>query len=246
MDSVTRAVVEHVFRYRLTTPDIVSSCPSLPASDLDSATSLLETLVRHGWLQRGQLAPNQPDDAYYYLTTKAAQVLDVDPVLAKEPSREMRIESFAVAKFCCSSHPFRELFTKAEFIDKFGSLWYPGQPVRYYLEPTQNDVRLAFIKVDKGGASRWDRVVESCQRFLSKRIETSRADSQYHQQIYAYRQLVEAGRFQISLLTSLPEKCEAILRKLDMMEASGETRPPIVPHVVDGLFEMVHPKPALT
>ena len=142
----------------------------------------------------------------------------------------------AIACFCCCSNPFRELFTKDEFIAKFALIWYPGQPVRYYLEPADGDeVRLAFLKVDKGGPSRWDRVIESCQRFLSKRTTRSQTNPQYHPQVDAFRDLLDGGRFQISLLTSLPEKRDAILQTLDVLETSGDDRPPIVPYVVDGL-----------
>lgn len=239
-----RDILEHVFRYRLTTPEIVSACSKLAPADVQAAEKLLQELTHSQWLQAGPLSPHDPSKRFYYLTPKAAEALEHDQIVAKEPSRELRIESYAIARFCCCSRPFRELFTKDEFLAKFSSIWYPGQPVRYYLEPARDDeVRLAFLKVDKGGPSRWDRVIESCQRFLAKRTSRSQANTQYHPQVDAFRDLVDAGRFQISLLTSLPEKRDAIVQALDLLETSGEARPPIRPYVVDGLFEVIHPKP---
>lgn len=240
-DNSMREILQHVFRYRLTTPEIVAACAKLAPETVAAAEALLETLVANQWLQTAPLTPHDPAWRFYYLTPKAAVELGQDEIVAKEPSRELRIESYAIARFCCCSQPFRELFTKEEFIAKFASIWYPGQPVRYYLEPDgAGEVRLAFLKVDKGGPSRWDRVVESCQRFLSKR--TTRSNPQYHGQVDAFRELVDTGRFQISLLTSLPEKREAIQQALDVLETSGESRPPIVPYVVEGLFEVIRPK----
>ena len=241
LDNSQREILQHVFRYRLTTAEIVAVCAKLAPETVAAAESLLEALVANQWLQTARLTPHDPARRFYYLTPRAAAELGQDEIVAKEPSREMRIESYAIARFCCCSKPFRELFTKEEFIAKFASIWYPGQPVRYYLEPDgAGEVRLAFLKVDKGGPSRWDRVIESCQRFLSKR--TTRSNPQYHGQVDAFRELVDTGRFQISLLTSLAEKREAIKQALDVLETSGQTRPPIVPYVVEGLFEVIRPK----
>jgi hypothetical protein len=223
--------------------EIVSACSKLTPEDVQAAETLLDELVDGQWLQTGRLSPHDPSRRFYYLAPRAADALGHDSIVAKEPSRELRVESFAIARFCCCAEPFRKLFTKDEFIAKFSSIWYPGQPVRYYLEPTvANEVRLAFLKVDKGGPSRWDRVIESCRRLLSKRTTRSQANPQYHAQVDAFRNLVDAGRFQISLLTSLPEKRDAIVQSLDLIETSGEPRPPIVPYVVEGLFEVIHPK----
>lgn len=236
-------ILGHVFRYRLTTPEIVSACTKLTPEDVPAAESLLEELVTDEWLQTGQLSPHDASRRFYYLSPRAADALGHDEIVAREPSRELRIESYAIARFCCCSQPFRELFTKDEFISRFSSIWYPGQPVRYYLEPAGgNEVRLAFLKVDKGGPSRWDRVIESCRRFLSKRTTRSQSDPRYNRRVDAFRDLVDAGRFQITLLTSLQEKHDAIVQALDLLETSGNERPPIVPYVVDGLFDVIHPK----
>ena len=243
LDNAGREILEHVFRYRLTTPQIVAGCSKLSQSDLPAADEALDKLTSDGWLHSDQLSPHDAAKRYFYLTPKAATFLGQDEVISKQPSRELRIESFAIATFCCGSDSFRELFTKQEFIEKFAALWYPGQPIRYYLEPTTDgDVRLAFLKVDKGGASRWDRVIESCQRFLTKRTTRSQANPQYHCQVDAFRELLDSGRFQISLLTSLPDKQDSIIQSLDLLETSGERRPPIVPYVVEGLLDLVQPK----
>lgn len=236
-----RNILEHVFRYRVTTPEILAACTRMPANSVSEAQHVLNEMVAAGWLVSKPVSPSSAN-RFFHLTEQAAAELGHDATVAKEPSREMRIESLAIATFCCRSTPLRELFTKEEFKSKFSMIWYPGQPVRYYLEPSNHDqVRLAFLKVDKGGPSRWDRVIDSCRRFLKKRTALSEASPRFHPQVNAFNELVTSGKFQITLLTSLPEKCEAIRQALDVIETSGEQRPPIVPHAVDGLFDMIHP-----
>lgn len=238
-----RDILEHVFRYRLTTPQVLADCPRISLSTLPIAKDALQELEQGGWLQMGRLTPHAESSPFFYLTPRAATELGQDEIMAKEPSREMRIEAFAIARFCCCGDSFRELFTKQEFVERFASIWYPGQPVRYYLEPTPSgDVRLAFLKVDKGGPSRWDRIIESCQRFMAKRTTSSQTNPQFQPHVEEFRNLVESGRFQISLLTSLPEKRDAILQALDVLETSHGVRPPIVPYVIDGLFDVIHPR----
>jgi len=89
MDYSYRQILEHVFRYRLTTPGIVSACAKLTPADVQAAETLLDELLDGQWLQTGLLSPHDPSSRFYYLSPKAAQVLGHDEIVAKEPSREM-------------------------------------------------------------------------------------------------------------------------------------------------------------
>jgi hypothetical protein len=234
------AILEHVARYRLTTARILSAALNL---DEDATADVLRQLSDSGALVAGSLTPGS-DTVCYQLTPWAAEQLGYDAVFAKPLLRDARIECFAIAQFCCCGDQFRQLYTKTEFVEKFHALWHRGQPVRYYLEPSANDrPRLAFLKVDSHGAGQWDRIIDSCARFLHQRIDVRRAKHEFRSQVAAFAELIRQGRFQFSILTALPEKQRAIEIELDRRQGAGLTVPPIRAYIVPGLWEIMAPSP---
>ncbi len=233
------AILEHVARYRLTTTAILSAALNL---EVDASAVALQQLTEAGALVCGTLTPKDDSSGCYQLTPWAAEQLGYDPVFARPLKRDARIECFAIAQFCCGGDVFRQLYTKAEFIEKFRALWHQGQPVRYYLEPTGSDhPRLAFLKVDAHGTGQWDRLIDACAKFLHKRIDVRHANPEFRSQVAAFADLVRRGRFQISILTALPEKQRAIAVELDRRQGAGLTVPPIGVYVVPGLWEIIVP-----
>jgi hypothetical protein len=239
------AVLQHVARYRLTLPRFLAATSLLASRRKATAQAALDKLTEQGWLSKADLCPSVTDGlSYYHLSPQAARQLGHDPLFAEPLKHDMRIECFAIAAFCCCGKSFRQLFTKQEFVEKFKSIWYPGQPVRYYLEPTDSGkARLAFLKVDKDGAGRWDRLIDSCYRFVKQRTFAPKSSALYQPQIEAFAKLVANDQFQITVLTALPEKRRAIQLELERRRAAGEPVPPIDVHVVPGLFEVMFPTP---
>src|SRR5687768_10278237 len=136
----------------------------------------------------------------------------------------------------------RQVFTKEEFTERFKSIWYPGQPVRYYVEPgSDGSHRLAFLKLDKDGAGRWDRLIDTCLRFLRQRSDIRIASPERRPQVEAFANLVRRNQFQITVLTALKEKKRAIELELARREGAREPIPPLQVHVVPGLFEILCP-----
>lgn len=235
-------ILQHVSRYRLTTPEILAATGLLSNAEAALAASELQRLVDDGWLVSRNLTPewSSDDHIYYQLTPRAAERLGHDPAFAAPLSRDARIECYAIAKFCCCGDRFRWLFTKQEFQQQFESLWFPGQPVRYHLErPYTGPDRLAFLKVDTDGAGRWDRLIDSCSRFLQQRTAPKHVAVEHHKQVLAFAQLVERGLFQFTILVPLAEKQRSIALELERRAAKGEPVPPIQTHVVPGLFELL-------
>lgn len=239
-----RAVLQHVARYRLTTPEILAPTGLLPDTERRTADRTLQRLAHAEWLVAGDLIPELPgsERVFYQLTPLAAERLGHDPEFAAPLGRDARIECWAIATFCCGGSVFRQVFTKREFQEKFRQLWFSGQPVRYYLEPDpQGPARLAFLKVDTAGAGRWDRLIDSCARFLGQRTDIERAAPEHRTQVSAFRQLVQQGQFQFTVLTALPQKQRAIELELERRTVARGSAPPIVAHVVPGLFELLFP-----
>ena len=231
------AILEHVARYHLTTATILSSALNLDEGDAGTA---LQRLTEAGALVSTLLAPEGEAIVCYQLTPWAAQQLGYDAAFARPLAREARLECFAIAQFCCGGDVFRQLYTKTEFIEKFRAIWHRGQPVRYYLEPSESDrPRLAFLKVDTHGTGQWDRLIDACTKFLHKRIDVPHANPAFRSQVAAFAELVRQGRFQFSILTALPEKQRAIEIELDRRQGAGLSVPPICVYVVPGLWEIM-------
>lgn len=238
-DMLPAVFVEHLQRYRLTTAAIVAARGLCGSSTAEEAGQLLDEFVAQDWLQRAPLALAAGSPDCYWLSRRAVEQFAVADTSAKHHSLNDRLAHWAISQFCASSQPFRELLTQQEFCERFSALWRPGQPLRYYLQPSQQGVSLAFLKIDLGGASRWDRVVDACYRFLAKRTQRPTAEGGPTAPAELYAQLIANHRFQISLLVASPEKAAAINARLDLDAAKHGIRAPIVPYAVPGLMELL-------
>jgi len=239
IDDDKLAVLEHVTRYRITTPAVLAG--ALRDDSEDEAKALLDSLVSGGWLAK-QLLSLKGEEPCFRLSEKAADYLKIDLKFAAPLQPDARAERYAIARFCCCGDTFRQLFSRDEFISAFGHLWYAGQPTTYYLEPASPDrSRLAFLKVDGTSPGRWDRLIASCQEFVAKRSDVCRVASNHRKQTEEFARLVAADRFQISVLTALPDKGRAIEIELDRRRCAGEAVPPIRVYVVPELIDLLLP-----
>jgi hypothetical protein len=240
-----RAVLDHVLRYRLTLPRILSRTEIVNDAGESAAQAALERLRQEGWLQTADLYPGYRAEHYYHLTEKAARQIGQDAIVAKPLLRDQRVEHFAIATFCCCGESFRELLTKDEFKQRFAHLWFVGQPIRHYLDKGEDGVvRLAFLKVDTAGPGRWDRLIDSCGRFLRQRLDKSRVRPENRPRVEEFDRLVKSDQFQITVLTAFPEKKRALELELSRRRLAEETVPPLRVHVVPGLLEVLFPAPA--
>ncbi|MDZ4684004.1 MAG: hypothetical protein SH850_02875 [Planctomycetaceae bacterium] len=239
------AVLDHVLRYRLTLPTILAKTGLLSEAGEDAARTTLERLIRDGWLRTADLYPGHRSEPYYHLSEQGAEALQQDVSVAQPLKAEARAEWYAIATFCCCGESFRELLTKREFQEKFSKLWFTGQPTRYYLDRGEDGVvRLAFLKVDTAGPGRWDRLIDSCAKFLRQRTDQTRVAAEHHPHVAEFARLVKRDQFQFTVLTALPEKQRAIELELDRRQRASEPVPPLRVHVVPGLFEVLFPAPS--
>lgn len=243
ISDVNQFVLEHVARYRLTTAHALSKTGVSVVTTVAQATDKLEELVSSGDLQASLLCPESgAQEKYFYLTARSATHLGHDLTWSQPIKRDMRIECVAKLLFCVSGKRFRQPLMKGEFVQQFNSLWFPGQPVQYYLEPTDHrPTRLAFFKIDTDGEGRWDRLIDSCGRFLRQRLKSEGVAPQYRIRVAAFAKLVAQGQFQFTVLTALPDKKRAIEIELERRQLAGQHVPPIEVHVVDGLLDLIYP-----
>jgi hypothetical protein len=237
------AILQHVAQYRLTLPSLLAKAGIVPNEDVSAAAAALRDLVSNGWLARSPLSPGHSEEFYFHLAPRGAEYLRHDPEMGIALPRELRIESFAIATYCLDQIENRILLTKSEFKEQFQQLWLAGQPVRYCLERDDaGATRLAFLKVERDDAGHWARVIDACERFLAKRIDTKRIAADHRPQAAAFDALVKRGQFTFTVLVALAEKKRAIEIELELRAGAGETVPPIQVHVVPGLFELLYPE----
>ena len=230
-----QTLVDYLQRYQIATPQNLASRRLAGCYDEQAALALLEQCESRGWLKRAELLAGATESLYFHETQPSRPA--ISGLSPSGRSLEERLALWAIARFCASSEPVRELLTAEEFRERFGDLRRPGESPRYYLEPAPERTRLAYLKVDLGGTSQWDRIVDACNRFVKKRLTATSQDNSECQSLF--RHLVDEGRFQVSLLVACPEKAAAIRTRLDLEEAETGVRSPIVPYVVPGLWQLL-------
>ena len=236
------AILDHVARYRLTLPQLLANSGILQEGDSTVAQAALNALESDGLLVTSPFMPGFRASVFYHLSVRGAKAIGHEPEFARPLPRDLRIECFAIATYCCET-PSRKLLTKAEFQEKFKTLWFPGQPVRYCLERQRGgEGKLCFLKVDLDGAGRWDRLIDSCARFLRQRTTAEHTAAEHKAQVAAFAEVVRRGQFEFAVLTSLTEKKRAIELELERRMAAAEPVPPMRVHVVPGLFDLLFPE----
>ncbi len=189
------AILHHLGHHRLSVIDALKQLPVFVSWRTRRIKALLRTcerraLISMSWLHQGVrcwcLAP--AGAAHCGLPTERSGKL----------SEAAKLRAFAMLHFCClGSEPRRRLST-AELIRAFPHLPAVGLPNGYYFDPTGSG-RLGLARLDAHRQGRWDRS-----------LQCLREDIDRHWQEPGFRRLIQAGCFEITLLTVFPEKASRI------------------------------------
>ena len=199
-----RPILEHVARYQLTTLRALCQVPAFQHTPPAVLRRRLRTLQRTGRLQSVPLFHNHD---YYCLTAR-----DGDPSRARPFSEPVKLRAYAMLLFCCLGDASRERLTRRELETHFPQLYEPGLPLHYYVDTTGEVPRLGFLRVDVGGYGRWDRVLGKARHDVLK-----------HEARSGFRELIRQRRFEITILTALPQKaariCDTIRQESHSLDA---------------------------
>ena len=105
-------------------------------------------------------------------------------------------------QFCCIGEEPRRRLSTAELVRTFPDLPSSGLPSGYYFDPAGAG-RLGLARLDAHRQGRWDRSLQSL-----------REDIDRHWLQPGFRRLIQAGRFEITLLTIFPEKASRLIASL--------------------------------
>ncbi|MBA3314344.1 MAG: hypothetical protein H0T47_13790, partial [Planctomycetaceae bacterium] len=151
-------------------------------------------LIRSAWLYQGV--------RYWSLTPTGAAHCGLDPERAGRLSESAKLRAFALLQFCCLGEEPRRRLNTAELIGTFPDLPSSGLPGGYYFDPAGGG-RMGLARLDAHRQGRWDRSLQSL-----------REDIDRHWRQPGFRRLIQAARFEITLLTIFPEKASRLAAAL--------------------------------
>lgn len=222
-DSLQRRILEHVGRYRLTTPDALHRL-FYDNRSRDAALKMATGLVKTGWLQGFDVGCHRRK--VYQLTRRGAVTAGYPLSVADLVREQSLFEHYAVLAFCCLRPRLRARLTPPEFAKAFPEfadakgISAAHQP--YYIDTEEGPPRLARILIDNGGET---------ARYVRKCRETVRAANQTP----ALQQLVSRDLFMVSILTLEQSKAQAIADVL----ARQELGPLFRIHVIGELYHVL-------
>lgn len=196
-DDLRQRVLEHVVRYRLATPGVLAELSDLRGLGRQRRRAFLHELCCQQLLGRASLFGNR---WYFHLHAQLRSLPGVIPtdLLPVGPlSERAKLRCFAMEQFCCCSTGRRtcKRLTHSELERHFAGHVQAGQPVNYYLDRSDPVPRMGVIRIDAGGRGRWDRVLAKCRQALDA-----------HAMHPGFRELLQAGQFELTLITALPHK----------------------------------------
>jgi len=226
-----RRILDHVFRFRLTTRDVLYKC-FFEAHGLktDAMTSVLRDIAapykpRMTAEERDRLArsyhlfpkPLYGKVIYYHLTRLGIRAVgaenDLPPQVLNKLGRglnhDTRAKRYAILAFCCLAGHRREKITSREFRSRLAEFHIPGCPTdAYYFDMDQSPPRLGFMRLDYA-RTRPDACLAKCADDVVKRLANDH-----------FRKRADQGLFVVSLLTPTEPRKEL----LEKSRATLETR----------------------
>jgi len=202
----TEAVLNHLARYRLTVFAVLERLPEFSAAGLREIKNVLRDCERQTLIGS---APLHHHAKYWYLETAGAKRCGLAEQRCGFLSEPAKLRALAMLQFCCLSDRPRHRLTADDLARSFPSLQRPGLPSGYYFDPVGSG-RLGLARLDVGRRGRWDRVVQSLRADISDHL---------HQPVF--KRLIEAGRFEITVLTVFRQKARRIEEALAQRKDAG-------------------------
>lgn len=198
-DEMLDMVLDQVARYRMTVAAAVSRLPMFSAFRPREIRNLLKECRRRSLLDSAPLCQAK---TYWHLTVEGAQRCGLPEERMGPLSEAAKIRAYAILLFCCLSEKPRHRLTNPDLERHFPELYRPGLPQGYFFDP-EGQGRLGLLRIDAGQRGRWDRVVESLREDIT---------NHFHEP--GFRRLIQANRFEITLLTVFEEKARRIYETL--------------------------------
>lgn len=198
-DQFVDAALDHIARYRLTVFPALQQLPVFSGCASGQIKDVLRECQRQSLIGS---APLHHGARYWYLDALGAQACELPEDRVGPLSEPAKIRALAMLRFCCLSDRPRRRLTPQELAEAFPVIAPVGLPSGYYFDPVGAG-RLGLCRVDAGRRGRWDRVVESVRQDIAGHLHRP-----------GFRQFIQAGRFEITVLTVFRQKARRIYESL--------------------------------
>ncbi len=197
-------LLEHIRRYRLGLTRFCWAAVQRKHTGVSrrDVKECLRTLQKvHGYLD---LLPLFGKQRYYCLTERMSSDDDVgtDRAGRRPLSEEEKLGAYAMLGFCFGAGAGRAKLTTGDlreyFPDLVGSLNRSTDPARlqrYYLAGE----RLGYLRIDKGGRGRWDRIASYVDRDIAR-----------HHNQPGFCRLIADGYFEVTVVTATTHKARRL------------------------------------
>ena len=209
-------IFEHLLRYRLTTREVLHRL-FFSDSEPNAVTKVTSRLVQHGYLNRYELYPPR---SYFVVGPPAARFLGLSPKKTRALGPQALVQEYGTLAYCCLSNEPRERLTVSELQKRYPQLLARKlDSSHYYLDNDGEVTRLAYIRVDQGGPA--DHVLRKCREDLDTRYEHK-----------PFRELIDAGRLLIAVVTARQEKADQIHEAIQRHTWPNRFRIEVVPELI--------------
>jgi len=192
-----RDILEHVARYRLTTPSILfKRFFEVDGVDDNAVTKVTSRLVERDFFRKFDLYASYK---YFTLGKRGAKSVGINAKRVGAPlGREALYREFGTLHFCQLAPERRERLTIADIHRDYPELKHRGDNDHYYTEQGETDETLGYVWIDGGGdAAHVIRKVE--QDLIGPRLA-----------VPGLRQRMEQGHFILAIVTYLEDKKQQI------------------------------------
>ncbi|REJ90716.1 MAG: hypothetical protein DWQ35_16070 [Planctomycetota bacterium] len=207
-------------RYKLLTAATLCQLRSDLFSNALSAESVLKQLSRDGILRESSLYRNR--SCFHAVSSNPEQ---------EDLSEMAKIRSYAMLAVCASKTASRTKLTQKELHQYFSDVYRSGLALNYYIDFAPSDPVLGFLRVDTGGAARWDRIVAKAQ-----------SDVRKHRLDPSFERFLKRRAFEVRIVTALPQKADRVRRALIDKPSPGGV--PIHVSIVPELINLIAPLPS--
>jgi hypothetical protein len=199
VNETVNTVLEHIARYRLTIFPVLQRLPIFAACKPKQVKQVLRECQRRSLIS---VATLHHTVRYWYLDALGAQRFGDDEERIGPLSEPAKIRALAMIRFCCLAESPRHRLQDSELAQGFPDLYRPGLPNGYYFDPAASG-RLGLLRIDAGRRGRWDRVIHSIRKDIAEHLDRP-----------AFRRIIQAGRFEITVITTFRQKARRIYESL--------------------------------
>jgi hypothetical protein len=211
-------VLEHVRRYRITTPEVLHLMPEFADLERNAIMKVTSRLCDHEFLLSH---PLYKSFTYFTLGRNGARVMGLETRHVGPLGPHALYRDYGVLAFCCLSPTRRERLRGSELEKEFPECWVKGRNVGIYFRDHHNSADLpGYIWVEAGGTT--DHIFD----VVSKNILDNK------RQYPGLRKRIDEGAFALTVITYLEEKRNSIEMALARIKFPIYIRVEVIPELI--------------